>query len=108
MAVDALGPPPSNKFRLSNATRNEKRGSAKLTVKVAGPGELRLANTPGVRSAHERAAQSGTLKLTVKTKGNAKKRLSKRGKAKVRARVTYRPDGGASATKSTTVKLVRR
>jgi hypothetical protein len=108
VAVDALGPPPSNEFRLGNAKRNKKRGSAKLTVNVAGPGELKLAKTKDVKGQRERAEQSGKLKLSVKAKGKTKKRLKKRGKAKVKAKVTYTPDGGASDIKRKNIKLVKR
>jgi hypothetical protein len=44
----------------------------------------------------------------VKPRGKAKKRLNKRGKAKVKAKVTYFPDCGTSDTKSKKIKLVKR
>ena len=107
LALDALGPPPSNEFGVRGVKVNRK-GSAKLTVKVAGPGELELAKTGSVKGQRKRAAQSGKAKLTVKAKGKAKKRLNKRGKTTVKAKVTYTPDGGTSDTKSKTIKLVKR
>ena len=107
LALDALGPPPSNEFGFRGVKVN-KKGSAELTVKVAGPGELTLANTARVKGQRKRAAQSGKAKLTVKAKGKAKKRLNKRGKTTVKAKVTYTPDGGTSDTKSKTIKLVKR
>ena len=107
LALDALGPPPSNEFGFRGVKVN-KKGSAKLTVKVAGPGELELAKTGSVKGQRKRAAQSGEAKLTVKAKGKARKRLDKRCKATVKAKVTYTPDGGASDTKSKNVKLVKR
>ena len=87
---------------------NKKRGSAKLTVKVAGPGKLKLAKTGSVKGDHERAKQSGKLKLSVKPRGKAKKRLNKKGKANVKAKITYDPDCGASDTKRKKIKLVKR
>ena len=111
VAVDAVGPPPgpppSNEFRLGKAKLNKKRGSAKLTVKVPGPGKLKLAQTGSVKGQHERADQCEP-KLSVKPRGKAQKRLNKRGKAKVKAKVTYTPDGGTSDTESTKIKLVKR
>ena len=107
LALDALGPPPSNEFGVRGVKVN-KKGSAKLTIKVAGPGELELAKTGSVKGQRKRAAQSGKAKLTVKAKRKAKKRLNKRGKTTVKAKVTYTPDGGASDTKSKTIKLVKR
>jgi virginiamycin B lyase len=111
VAVDALGPPPgpppSNEFRLSKAKLNKKRGSAKLTVKVPGPGKLKLAETGSVKGQHKRADQCEP-KLPVKPRGKAKRRLNETGEAKVKAKVTYTPKGGASDTKSKTIKLVKR
>ena len=115
VAVDALGPapsnaepPPSNKIRLGKVKLNKKRGSAKLTVKVAGPGKVKLAKTGSVKGDHERAKQSGKLKLSVTPRGKAKKRLNKKNKANVEAKVTFDPDCGASDTKSKRIQLVKR
>ena len=107
VAVDALGPPPSSEFSFGKAKVNKKRGSAKLTVKVAGPGELKLAKTASVKGQHERAEQSGKETLTIKPRGKAKQKLKKGGKAKVKAKVTFTPDGGTSDTKSKKIKLVK-
>ena len=108
MAVDALGPSPSNSFRFGGVKVNKKRGSAKLTVKVPGPGELKLAKTGSVKGKHKRAKESGNEKLSVKAKGKAKKKLNQKGKAKVKAKVTYIPDGGEPNTKSKKIKLMKR
>jgi hypothetical protein len=108
VAVDALGPPPSSEFSFGKAKVNKKRGSAKLTVTVAGPGELKLAKTASVKGQHERAEQSGKESLTIKPRGKAKQKLKKRGKAKVKAKVTFTPDGGTAATRGKKVKLVKR
>jgi len=107
MAADALGPPPSNEFRFGK-TKTNRKGVGKLTVKVVGPGEVSLARTGRVKGQRKRAAQSGELKLTIEAEGRAKKRLKKMGRAKVKAKVTYTPDGGTSKTKSKKITLVRR
>jgi virginiamycin B lyase len=108
VAVDALGPSPSNGFRFGGVKVNKKRGSAKLTVKVPGPGELKLAKTGSVKGKHKRAKESGNEKLSVKAKGKAKKRLNRKGKAMVKAKVTYTPDGGTPNTQSKKLKLKKR
>ena len=108
MAVDALGPPPSNHFRFGGVRVNKKRGSAKLTVNVAGPGELKLAKTGNTKRKHKRARESGKEKLSVEAKGKAKKKLNQNGRAKVKAKVTYTPDGGEPNTESKKIKLVER
>jgi hypothetical protein len=51
------------------------------------------------------------VKLTVKPTGNAKRKLDQRGEAKLRAAVTYTPDGGIPDTPNTErkeIKLVKR
>ena len=108
VAVDALGPPPSSEFSFGKAKVNKKRGSAKLSVTVAGPGELKLAKTASVKGQHERAEQSGKESLTIKPRGKAKQKLKQGGKAKVKAKVTFTPDGGTADTKGKKIKLVSR
>jgi len=117
VAVDPLGPPPSGnpgpsasyEIRLRKAKLDKKRGSAKLTVNVpVGPGELYLAKTKKVQAQHKGPVDAGNLKLAVKPRGAAKKRLSKTGTVKVKAKVTYVPDCGPSDTESKKIKLVKR
>jgi hypothetical protein len=117
LAVDALGPPPSSdpgppasfEIRLSKAKLNKKRGLAKLTVNLpVGPGELYLEKTNKVQGQHKGPVEAGKLKLSVKPRGGAKKRLSKTGKVQVKAKVTYIPDCGPPDTKSKKIKLVKR
>jgi hypothetical protein len=100
--------PPSNEFRLGGVKLNKKLGLAKLTVIVAGPGELELAKTKNVKVGHERAEQSGKVKLSIEPRRMARKLLNKTGKAKVNPKVTYTPDGGASDTKRKKIKLLKR
>ena len=108
VAVDALGPPPSNDFRFVGVRVNENRGTAKLSVNVAGPGELKLAKTGSVKGKHKRAKESGNEKLSLKAKGKAKRKLNRTGTAKVKAEVTYTPDGGEPNTESKKVGLKKR
>jgi virginiamycin B lyase len=107
VAVDPL-----RSFSFGKVKRNENRGTAKLTVVVPGPGKLRLAQTKQVKRAKKRADSEGSVKLPVKSRGNARKRLDRKGKAKVEAEVTYTPTGGnptiVGNTDATTVKLVKR
>jgi hypothetical protein len=76
--------------------KNKKNGTAKLTVTVPGPGELELAQTRRVKADEELVEAAGKVKLAVKPRGQAKKELNEKGKAKVKAEVTYTPEGGAS------------
>ena len=99
---------PSNEFSFGKVKRNQRKGTAKLTVNVPGAGRLELEGTNKVKGREKRADSEGSVKLKVKPKGNAKRKLDDRGKAKVTARVTYTPDGGDPNTKSKRVKLKRR
>ena len=85
--------------------RNLQKGTAKLTVKVPGGGELELAKTKKVKADDESAEDAGKEKLVVKPRGKAKKKLNQTGKAKVKAKVTYTPTGGEPNTESKKVKL---
>jgi hypothetical protein len=54
------------------------------------------------------AAQAGKLRLKVKPKGKAKRKLRRHQTTKVRANVTYKPTGGKPRTKAKTVRLVKK
>ena len=88
--------------------RNQRKGTGKLTVAVAGPGELELTETKKVSGAEELAAAEGAVKLPVEPKGKAKKKLNRKGKAKVTAEFTFTPTHGCPNTQSTKIKLVKR
>jgi hypothetical protein len=100
--------PVSNDFSFGKLRRNRKRGTAKLPVNVPGPGELDLAKTEKVKPQAKRAPGAGEVKLAIKPKGESKRALRKNGKANVRAKVTYTPDGGDPNTESRLLKLVKR
>jgi hypothetical protein len=86
--------------------RNRKKGTAKLTVNIGGPGQLTLAGKR-VKRQSKAAAAAGKIKLLIKAKGKAAKALRERGKAKVRFNVTYIPTGGAPVTAVKKVTLRR-
>ena len=108
IGVAVTPPEPSNEFSFGKVKKNKKRGTAKLTVIVPGPGGLELAKTKKVKGDEERTEAQGSVKLAVKSRGKAKRKLNRRGKAKVRAEVTYTPDGGQPNTDSKKVKLVKK
>lgn len=105
VAADDLGPGPSSEFSLGKAKTDRKHGTAKLTVTVAGPGDLVLAKSDTVKAASAVAEQGGDVKLAVKARGQAKQDLRDRGFAQVTAEVTYTPEDGQPATDSRRVKL---
>jgi hypothetical protein len=108
LAVDGLGPLPSNEFAFGSVKKNKKRGTAKLTVKVPGPGELVLDKNAKVKGTQEGADAAGKQKLPIKPRRKAKQKLAAKGEAKVKAEVTYTPDGGEPNTRTRGVRLIKR
>ena len=78
-----------------------------VNVPAGSPVELVLAKTKKVQG-QQKSVESGKRKLSVNATGKAKKRLNKKGKATVKAKVTYKPDCGPSDTQSKQIKLVKR
>jgi len=105
IAIDSLG---ADEFGFGKVKRNKRKGTAKLTVLVPRAGAVELAASKTVKGAAKRAEGEGSVKLPIKPKGKSKKKLNKRGKANVKAEVTYTPDGGAASTQATSVKLKKR
>jgi hypothetical protein len=98
---------PSSHFKLEEVERNEGRGTATLALDLPGPGNLKLSGK-GVKPRSTHAAEAGKAKLPIKPRGKVKRRLGSRGEAKVKVEVTFKPEGGASRTKSKRVKLIER
>ena len=98
-----VGEPSFGKVKL-----NKKKGTATLPVSVPGAGKVALKQTSTVTGATKTANAAGTVKLTVKARGKAKKALKKKGKLNVRASVTFTPTGGQPITETTKVKLVKK
>ena len=116
LAVDGGVPPPSgpsscpprpNDFSFGKLKRNLKKGSAKLSVRVPGPGVLVLAKTNRLRPDAKQATAAGKIGLRIRAYKKAATELARRGKLKVSARVTFMPPDGAPNTKSRKVKLKR-
>jgi hypothetical protein len=106
--------PPSNAFTHGKPKLNRKKGTATIAVKVPGAGTLTLSGKnlvtqrPAGRPFARRArtvSGAGTVKLTIKSKGTAKKKLNKTGKVKVKPKITFTPTGGSAASQSLNVTL---
>ena len=87
--------------------RDRKRGTATLFLSELSPGVLKLRGRWVVKVTR-RIRIEAQQELPVKPRGKAKKRLNKKGHAKVKAKVTYTPDGGEPNTQSKKIKLVKR
>ncbi len=95
-------------FSLGKVKKNRRRGTAKLTVNVPGPGKLKLAKTKKVRADGKAPERGGKRKLLVKPRRNAKRKLATSGKARVRAKVTFTSTGGKKDSGSKKLMLVKR
>lgn len=117
-----VGFEPSNRFSFGRLKRNSGNGTAKLAVEVPGPGKLVLAGK-GIKgkrrgasaAASKTVAGAGAVKLRIRAKGAKRRKLRATGKARVKARVTFTPDGTATGdvvgdpkTKVKRVKLVKK
>lgn len=87
-------------------TFNRKKGTATLRVAVTGKGRLDLYGT-GVANAQRKKA-TGTVKLTVRSSGKARIKLGNTGKAKVKARISYTPEGGKAIKRFKTIVLKKK
>jgi hypothetical protein len=119
--VPIVGSPP-NEFGFGKVKKNKKKGTAKLTVKARGPGELELAKTKNIKPDQGLAEggsfiqAAGKKPVSIKPRGNAKKKLNTKGKATVKAKVTYTPvmldnvgsELGDPNTESKKIKLIKR
>ena len=98
---------PSNVFRFGKVKLNRRKRTATLAVRVPGPGSLSLRGK-GIRGQRKAVRAAGTVKLVVRPTGKAKRKLARTGKLTVRVAVTYRPSGGAPATKTKQIRLRSR
>ena len=105
---------PSNTFTLGSTTRNEKKGTASLTVTVPNPGELtglgkgvKVAGAAGAVSS-KKVTAPGKVKLTIRATGKKKRKLNETGKVKLKPKITYTPTGGDPSTHSVKVKLKKK
>jgi predicted phage tail protein len=87
-------------------TYNRRKGTATLRVAVTGAGRLDLYGT-GVTNAQRKRA-TGTAKLIVRTSGKARIKLAKTGRAKVKARISYTPEGGTAIKRFKSIVLKKK
>jgi hypothetical protein len=111
----------SNNFDFGSVIRNKQKGTATLSVDVPGPGTIALTGQglktqrPGAGAAASRTVtDKGTVKLLVKAKGKKKRKLNRKGHVKVKANVTFTPNGtstgdlaGSPKTDTKPIKLVK-
>lgn len=86
---------------------NRRKGTATLQVKVFEAGTLSVFGKT-VANVKRTPKKRKTLKVVIRAKRKAKRALSRTGRAKVRARVRFKPLNGAAVTKSRALALIKR
>jgi hypothetical protein len=81
-------------------------GAALLLARVNGPGRITLSGK-AIADAGSRSTGAGIVKLQVRAKGNARRRLADAGKATVRAKLSFQAAEGGEARTATTLVLRR-
>jgi subtilisin-like proprotein convertase family protein len=99
---------PVNTLTAGKPKLNKKKGTAQVPVTVSDAGQLTLSGK-GIKTAAATKAVAvagpGTVKLTVKPKGKTRGKLNSTGKAKVKANITFTPNGGAPNVQTKKIKL---
>jgi hypothetical protein len=105
---------PSNKVTVNSIKKKKKKGTAVINAKVPGPGQVTLSQTAGAQDPNAIAAAvkqvgltitgASSFKLPIKPLGKTKKKLKKKGKAGVKAFITFVPAGVAGVPNSEPVK----
>ena len=107
---------PSARMVIGTPSRQTRRASATLPVTVREQGSLRLFRGPGVQAETRFVASAGTVRLTVRPRGAAARRLSVRACRRsvtdrvsvvVRIKLRFTPTGGAPSVKTVAVRLTR-
>jgi hypothetical protein len=101
------------RFHIERVKRHN-NATATMVVRAPGPGTIAIGGR-GVRTrgagqskASNRATSGGRVKVLIKSRGQAKRKLRRSGRARVLAKVTYRPTGGSPDRRGKPIKLVRR
>lgn len=92
------------KVTLGRVKLNKAKGTATLFVKVPTAGTLTVSGK-GVAKAKRNAKAAKTLKVPIKPKGQAKALLAADGKARVKAKVTFKPTEAAPVVKTKSITL---
>jgi hypothetical protein len=87
------------KIKLGKLKLNKAKGTGTLFVKVPAAGTVTL-NGKGLAKAKRTAKGPKTLKVPVKPNAKSKAQLAETGKAKVKAKVSFKPTGAAPVVKA--------
>ena len=92
------------KLKLGKVKLNEATGTATVFVKVPAAGTLTISGK-GVAKAKRKAKKAKTVKVPLKPTGQAKAQLAELGKAKVKAKIAFKPTSGIAVKKTKSITL---
>jgi hypothetical protein len=95
------------KLKLGKVKLNLAKGTATLPASVSGPGLLTAAGK-GIVKVKRKAGGPKTIKVTIRSTGKAKMKLNATGKAKVKVKLVFKPENGASVTKTKSIVLKKK
>lgn len=99
--------PPRNGFRIRRVRRLRGNGRAIVFVRIFAPGRT-IVRGPRIQTAVRGARRPGIVRVPVKPKGRLHRYLRRRGKARIRIRITFRPFGGVPVTRRLSLALRKR
>jgi hypothetical protein len=107
--IGAVELQPSNTFTLGKLKRNKKKGTAKQVVILPLPdaGSVTIKGK-GLKTKTRQVTGAAQIKLPVIAKGKKRRALSRNGKAKLKAQISYQPVGNALSTLKKKLKLLKR
>jgi hypothetical protein len=94
-------------FAIGQLSHNKKKGTGTLSVSVPCSGLLK-ATGKGLKTTSASPTAGGDVILNLKASGKARKKLARRGRAKLKITLSWTPTGGSASTQSDRVKLVRK
>jgi len=95
------------KLRFGKLERNKDKGTATLAVTLSGPGRLTVSGKNAAKRGVKLAA-AGTVKIAIKAKGKALRKLGRTGKVKLRLNFLLTPASGPATTQTRKVKLLKK
>lgn len=94
-------------FKVGKARRNARRGTAKLPITLPDPGTLSVSG-PRAKLIGGGTIAAGTVRVLVKARGAAARKLARKGRAKLRLSISYAPIGLPASTQTARVRLRKR
>lgn len=92
------------KIKLGGVKLNKAKGTATLSVKIPSAGTL-TASGKGIVKAKKKAKKAKKLTITIKAKGATKAQLEESGRAKVKAKISFKPSSGIAVKKTKGITL---